>query len=107
MNNKEMLFLVFLMALSVQITRWLPFLIFRNHEKIPSMMSYLGKMLPAAVMGLLCVYCFKDYNYSSFTSLSPAILASAIVIIIHIWKKNTVMSIALGTIAYMIFIRVI
>jgi len=107
MNNKELILTIIILAVSVQITRFLPFAVFQNKENPPKVIGYLGKVLPAAVMGLLCVYCFKDYDYSSFTEVIPAFIAAAAVVITHLIKKNTILSIIVGTAAYMILIRVL
>lgn len=106
MSRNEFIVLVFVFALSVQITRWLPFVIFRDADRLPKIIEYLGKVLPAAMMGLLVVYCYKDINFSVFTEIIPAAVAGILVAAIHIWKRNTVMSIAIGTAVYMILIRI-
>jgi len=107
MSNQEIVLLILVLALSVQLTRALPFAIFRQSDSLPRIIGYLGKVLPAAVMGLLCVYCFKDYDFSSLKSFLPALIAAASVVLIHLWKKNTIFSIALGTAVYMLLIRII
>ena len=106
MNNKEMIIAIIILALSVQVTRALPFIIFRNEAKMPPVVGYLEKVLPAAIMGMLVVYCFKDYDYSSFRNVVPEVLSAAVVFGVHLWRKNMILSIVLGTTLYMVLIRV-
>lgn len=107
MSNTQMLWTVMIMALAVQLTRWMPFIFFKNSDRLPSAVSYLGKVIPAAMMGMLVIYCYKDYDFASVTSALPAILAGLACAGIHLWKRNTILSIAAGTAIYMILIRVI
>ena len=104
MNGTEIIITIVVLALSVQLTRFLPFVFFGESRKIPDAVSYLGLVLPAAMMGLLVIYCYKDYGLSS---IMPALVAGIMTVIIHLWKRNTIMSIALGTAIYMILIRII
>ena len=107
MSTWQFLIIVLVMALSVQITRWLPFLIFRNAQKLPRVIEYLGNVLPAAMMGLLVIYCFKDLDFLSYASWLPAFLASLVTAGLQLWRRNMILSIAVGTALYMILIRVI
>ena len=107
MNASMIMITIVIFALATQITRWLPFVIFRDADRLPPMIEYLGKVLPAAMMGLLVVYCYKDYDFASAGEALPALIAGGLVAAVHLWKRNTVLSIALGTIAYMALIRLI
>jgi len=104
MTDIQFLITIILMGLAVQITRFTPFLLFGNLKKVPPLVEYLGKVLPAAMMGLLVVYCFKDLNYSDFASLVPSLIATAAIVVLHLWKRNTILSISAGTIIYMIML---
>lgn len=104
MTDTQFLITIVLMGLAVQITRFTPFIMFGNLKKIPPMVEYLGKVLPAAMMGLLVVYCYKDLNYSDFTSLLPSIVATVSIVILHLWKRNTILSIGIGTAIYMLML---
>lgn len=106
MNSREFVIIVLVFALSVQVTRWLPFLIFRDADRLPKLIEYLGKVLPAAMMGLLVVYCYKDYSFVVASEIIPAIIAGIMVVVLHLWKRNTVLSIGVGTAIYMILIRI-
>lgn len=103
----QILWTVIIMAIAVQLTRWLPFLFFRNSDSLPPAVSYLGKVIPAAMMGMLVIYCYKDYDFGSFSSALPAVLAGSFCIGIHLWKRNTIFSIASATAVYMLLIRII
>ena len=105
MTDVQFVALTFILALATAITRFLPFLIFGSSEKTPAFVNYLGRVLPAAMMGLLVVYCFKDIQFTA-SELIPALAASAAVVGLHLWKRNTILSIAIGTAVYMVLIRV-
>lgn len=105
MTDIQFIILVIVLALSVQITRVLPFIVFRDGKKMPPFVGYLGKVLPAAMMGLLVIYSFKDYDYSSVSSYLPAFIAGLTVAGLQLWKRNTILSIAGGTVLYMILLH--
>lgn len=106
MNNTQIIITVVILAVSVWITRFLPFVIFKNTTKLPKIIDYLGKVLPAAMMGLLVIYCFKDYSFTSFTEVLPLIISVAAVVALHLFKRNTILSISVGTVVYMVLIRI-
>ena len=97
-------YLVAAMALTTIAIRFLPFLVFG--KKTPLYISYLGKVLPQAIIGLLVVYCLKDASLSSYPHAIPEILAGLSVVGLQIWKRNAVLSILLGTLFYMVLIRI-
>ena len=107
MNNVQILLTVALLAVSVAVTRFLPFLCFGKLRELPPIVSYLGKVLPAAMMGLLAVWCFKDVRFASLAGYLPTAVAAFCVIGVHLWKRNTVLSIALGTAVYMVLVRIV
>ena len=85
--------------------RFLPFLIFGENRKTPPLISYLGQVLPFAIMGKLVVYCLKDVNFLASPFGIPELIGCAVVALMHIWKRNTLLSIGLGTICYMILVQ--
>jgi len=107
MTNTQFIITIVLMGLAVQITRFTPFLLFGKMEKLPPIIEYLGKVLPAAMMGLLVVYCFKDMNFTNTHELVPSLVATVSIVAIHLWKRNTIASISIGTAVYMILLRLI
>lgn len=106
MNNGQAILLIAVLALSVWITRFLPFLVFQKSEDLPKTVRYLGRVLPAAMMGLLVVYCFRDLEFRNLQALLPALIASLAVIGLHLWKRNTILSIFAGTALYILLLRI-
>lgn len=107
MLKLQYVILVLVLALSVHITRFLPFIVFGKRDTLPPVLDYLGRVLPAAMMGLLVVYCFKDISFTSLSDVLPALVASATVAAAHLLKRNTILSISLGTAVYMLLIRIL
>ncbi len=101
----QTLVIILVVVLGTQLTRWIPFLVFPENRKIPEFVSYLGKMLPAAMMGLLVVYCFKSVSFISAPYGQPELIASAVVVVMHLWRGNTLLSIGSGTILYMLLVQ--
>ena len=89
---------------ATMLTRFLPFLIFPEGKTPPAAVTYLGTALPYAVIGLLVVYCLKDAVFTSWHGL-PELIAIVFIVALHKWKKNTLLSIAGGTILYMILVQ--
>ena len=101
------LIIVAMVALATQITRWTPFLLFSGDKKLPKVVEDLGRLLPPAMMGLLVVYCFKNVSWLSGSHGAPELLAVAAVVILHLWKKNVLLSIAGGTAVYMLLVQAV
>lgn len=103
----ETLIIVILVALSSVITRFLPFIIFRKSNKSNSFITYLGKVLPYAAIGMLVVYCLKNVNITVPSYGIPEAIAILCIVVLHYWKENTLLSIGAGTAIYMILIRLL
>ena len=97
--------LIIVAALVTMATRFLPFLIFGENRETPKLITYLGQVLPYAIMGMLVIYCMKDVSLIRAPFGIPELLGCAIVALLHIWKRNTLLSIAAGTAVYMLMIR--
>lgn len=97
--------LVFAMALTTMALRFIPFFIFGKHT--PKYVSYLGKVLPQAMIALLVVYCLRDISIISWPHGIPELIAGGAVVGMQAWKRNAVLSILLGTVVYMALIRII
>ena len=106
-NNPHVLLQILVMAAVTAALRFLPFLIFRNDEKRPAVITYLGEVLPYGVMGMLVVYCLKNVTLLSAPHGLPEFLAVAAVALLHIWKRNTLLSIFGGTAFYMVLVQLI
>ena len=94
-------------ALGTQLTRWLPFLLFPESRRPPKYVAYLGKVLPPAMMGLLVAYCLKDVSIAVAPHGIPEALALAVVVGLHLWKRNVLLSIGGGTAIYMLLIQTV
>ena len=99
--------LIAVMALVTMATRFLPFLIFGEHRKTPELITYLGKVLPCAIMGMLVVYCLKDVAFLQAPFGLPELIGIAVVALLHLWKRNSLLSIGVGTIAYMLLVQLV
>ena len=87
-------------------TRFLPFLIFSDKRPTPKYIQYLGRALPGAVFGLLVVYCLKDVSILSGSHGLPELAAIVVTVLLHLWKRQMLLSIAGGTVCYMLLIQI-
>ena len=94
-------------ALVTALLRFLPFLLFGGKRETPAVVQYLGRVLPYAIMGMLVVYCLKGITISAAPFGAPELIASAAVILLHIWKRNTLLSIVAGTLCYMFLVQTV
>ena len=95
--------LVAVMAIVTMLLRFLPFLVFKN--KTPKYITYLGEVLPPAIMGMLVIYCLKDMSVISFPFGIPELIAGAAVIVLQAVKRNSLISILSGIVPYMVLIQ--
>ena len=95
--------LVAVMSLVTILLRFLPFLVFR--KKVPPCITYLGRVLPPAIIGMLVIYCLKDTVITSAPFGLPELIAGVMVILLQAWKRNALLSILCGTIVYMLLIQ--
>lgn len=105
MPESQSALMVLIISLVTIALRFLPFLIFGENRKTPPLIAYLGKVLPYAVMGMLVVYCLKDLSFTSAPFGIPELLGCAVVALLHIWKRNTLLSIGAGTVFYMLLVQ--
>ena len=96
-----------IVAFGTMLTRFLPFILFPAGKETPPYIKYLGKILPAAVFGLLVVYCLKNVNIMTGDHGLPEFLGIAFVVVLHLWKRQMLLSIAGGTIFYMILVQTV
>lgn len=104
MTTTQQIITILAVVLGTMLTRFLPFLIFPEGKTPPPYIRYLGAVLPYAVIGLLVVYCLKDAVFASFHGL-PELIAIGFILILHKWKKNTLLSIGAGTVLYMLLVQ--
>lgn len=101
----QTLITILAIALGTMLTRFLPFLLFPENKKPPKAVTYLGKVLPPAMMGLLVVYCLKGVSVWKAPHGIPEVAAIAAIVILHKWKNNMLLSIGGGTAIYMILVQ--
>lgn len=87
--------------------RSLPFLVFGGNKKRPAVIDYLADVLPYAIMGMLVVYCLKSVSLVTEPHGLPELIACVAVVLLHLWKRNTLLSIIAGTAVYMVLVQVV
>ncbi len=105
MTTAQQIITVLVVVAGTVITRFLPFIIFPEGKPVPGYIKYLGKVLPAAVFGMLVVYSLKDVSVFGENHGIPELIAVSVTAGLHIWKKKMLLSIAGGTICYMLLVQ--
>lgn len=105
MNLTQQLITIGMVVLGTMLTRFLPFIVFPAGKPTPKYIQYLGKVLPGAVFGLLVIYCLKNVSVFSGSHGIPELIAIVLVVILHLWKRQMLLSIAGGTICYMLLVQ--
>lgn len=99
--------IIVVVAVTTFATRVIPFLVFPKGKEIPKMVHYLGRVLTPAVIGMLVVYCLKNTHVITAPHGIPELVAVVTVAALHIWKRNNLLSIGVGTVLYMFLIQVV
>lgn len=107
MTLTQQIVTIAVVVLGTMTTRFLPFLLFPANRPTPKYIQYLGKVLPAAALGLLVIYCFKDISLLSGSRGIPELLSVGIVVGLHLWKRRMLLSIAGGTVCYMLLVQLV
>lgn len=107
MSKIQQFVIILIVAFATMITRFLPFIVFPANKETPSYIKYLGNVLPAAVLGLLVVYSLKDASIFNELHALPEAISIAIIVILHFWKRQMILSISAGTILYMFLVQFI
>ena len=107
MTITQQIVMIGTVVLGTMLTRFLPFLVFPSGKQTPKYIQYLGKVLPAAVFGLLVVYCLKGVNILAGSHGLPELISILVVIGLHLWKRQMLISIAGGTIYYMMLVQMV
>ena len=105
MNDKYISMMIAVMAIVTIVLRFLPFIVFDHGEQLPEWITYLGKVLPPAIMSMLLVYCLRNINLVEGNHGFPEVICVGIAMLIHNWKRNTLLSIGVSTLLYMIIIQ--
>ena len=105
MSRERALLIIMIVAVCTLITRLIPFVLFGGKRKVPLAVTYLGQILPPAIMATLVVYCLKGANLFSASHGIPEFTSAAVTALLHIWKRNVLLSIAAGTLCYMFLVQ--
>lgn len=105
MTTAQQLITILMISLGTMSMRFLPFLIFPAGKPTPKYIQYLGKVLPGAVFGMLVVYCLKTVSVTSFPFGIPELIGIAVTAVLHLWKKQMILSMGAGTIVYMLLVQ--
>lgn len=107
MTTAQQIITIAMAVLATTLTRFLPFIIFPAGKDAPKFIKYLGKVLPAAVFGFLVVYCLKNVAILGGSHGIPEFIAVAVVVALHLWKRQMLLSILGGTVVYMLLIQLV
>ena len=107
MTTMQLLITIALLALGIMITRFAPFLLFPAVKPTPKYVRYLGNVLPSAMFGLLVVYCLKNVSIFVPSYGIPELIALAVVVALHLWRRQMLLSIAGGTVCYMLLVQLV
>ena len=107
MTDARLFLTILVIAAVTAALRFIPFFVFTGGKKTPDVITYLGKFLPYAIMAMLVVYCLKSVNLTAAPFGLPELLGVLTVVLLHIWRRNTLISIAGGTVCYMLLIQLV
>ena len=99
--------IVLTVAVCTFLTRVFPFLLFGRDREVPPSVRYLGAVLPTTVMAILIVYCLRNTSFNTAAGFLPQLIAIAVVVLLHLWRRNNLLSIFGGTAAYMLLIQLV
>ena len=105
MTLTQQMITIGMVVLGTMLTRFLPFIVFPAGKPTPKYIQYLGKVLPGAVFGLLVICCLKNVSIFSGSHGIPELIAIVLVVVLHLWKRQMLLSIAGGTICYMLLVQ--
>lgn len=107
MTLTQQIITILVVVLGTMLTRFLPFLIFPAGKPTPRYIRYLGRVLPAAVFGMLIIYCLKNVSIFTGSHALPELISIAVVVALHLWKRQMLLSIAGGTVCYMLLVQLV
>ena len=107
MTCTQQMITIGMVVLGTVMTRFVPFLVFPAGKPTPKYIQYLGKVLPAAVFGLLVIYCLKNVSLFAGSHGIPELISIAVVVGLHLWKRQMLISIAGGTVCYMLLVQLV
>ena len=107
LTSVQTMVIIIVMTMATVLTRFVPFFLFKNSKSNNSYISYLGKVLPFSTIGLLVVYCLRDVDFIASPHGIPESISVLAIAIVHYWKENTLLSIGLGTLIYMVLVQIV
>ena len=107
MTISQQIITIAMCVLGTVLMRFLPFVIFNPKRPTPKYIQYLGKMLPGAIFSMLIIYCLRNVSLFSGSHGLPELIAIAVTAAIHLWKHQMLLSIAGGTISYMLLVQLV
>lgn len=107
MTLTQQIITIALCVLATMLTRFLPFLVFSSSKPTPKYIRYLGNYLPPAIYGMLIVYCLKKVTVFAGSHGLPELIAIAVTVGLHLWKRQMLLSIAAGTVCYMLLVQLV
>ncbi|MGN1315712.1 MAG: branched-chain amino acid transporter permease [Acutalibacteraceae bacterium] len=105
MSDTYIIGVIAVMAVVTALLRFLPFILFDHGENLPKWISYLGKVLPPAVISMLLVYCLRNISFLDGSHGLPELICVGVAVLLHSWKRNTLLSIGVSTLLYMVLIQ--
>lgn len=107
LSGTQTFIIIIAVALGTMVTRFTPFILFPENKQHPPVIDFLARYLPPAMMGLLVVYCLKGVSLTVSPYGLPELLSVVVVVVLHLWRRNVLLSIVVGTVLYMFLIQVI
>lgn len=105
MTLQQQIITIAMCVVGTMLTRFLPFLVFRSKRPTPRYIQYLGRVLPGAIFAMLIIYCLRDVSLLQGSHGLPELMAIAVTVGLHLWKRQMLLSIAGGTICYMLLVQ--
>jgi len=105
MTIAEQIITIAMCVLGTVITRFLPFAVFSSKRPTPRYIQYLGKVLPGAIFAMLVIYCLRNVSLLQSSHGLPELIAIALTVGLHLWKRQMLLSIAGSTVCYMLLIQ--
>mgnify|MGYP002519350309 CR=1 FL=1 len=107
MTTPRIIITITAVVAATMLTRFLPFIIFPAGKPTPKYIVYLGRVLPPAIFGMLVIYCLKDVTILSGSHGIPELISIAIVVGLHLWRRQMLLSIFVGTVCYMLLVQLV
>ena len=107
MTLSQQIITIAMCVLGTMLTRFLPFAVFSSKRPTPPYIQYLGKVLPGAIFSMLVVYCLRNVTPLAAPYGIPELIGVVLAVVLHVWKRNTLLSIDVGTVAYMLLVQLV